>query len=170
MPDQDPRFRPQRGDQAGHVPGQGCHVIGRDSLRLAAAAIAAHVDRDDLVSGIGNRSHLVAPRVPAFRKAVHHHDQWPLANSRNSQFDTIRGHILELDAVEDAGHGGAPVGGVRRVPHPDTGPQVPLSAQNPAHPFADVPARPLFHGRIGADRRERFNRTRKCSIRRGRFT
>ena len=41
-----------------------------DGFRPAGLAIAAHVGRDGVIAGVGERLELMAPRIPGFRKAV----------------------------------------------------------------------------------------------------
>jgi hypothetical protein len=48
-----------------------------DRLRPVALAVTAHIGRDDVESRRGERSDLMAPRIPAFRKAMAQHDQRP---------------------------------------------------------------------------------------------
>ena len=93
MADQDAALvRAQRLDHAGDIADHVFHVIGLDGVRLVRAAIAAHIDGAGGEAGLGDRPDLVAPGIPALRKAVHHHHQRAGALDHGPQ-----SHIGQLD-------------------------------------------------------------------------
>ena len=53
--------------------------VGVDRRGRVGAAVAAHVGRDGVVAGRGERRELVPPRVPALGKAVAEQHERPLA-------------------------------------------------------------------------------------------
>jgi hypothetical protein len=76
--------------------GQFNDVIGLDWFRLIATTVAPLVWDGDLEPSFHQRINLVAPQVPALRKAVQENDQGPLAFNHGAQSDTIRFDLLEI--------------------------------------------------------------------------
>ncbi len=62
-------------EQADHVADEMKQRVLVDRLGPVGLAIAAHVGRDGMVAGLGQRLQLMPPRVPGFGKAVAQHDQ-----------------------------------------------------------------------------------------------
>jgi len=79
MADNESCGRFQRVEQARQVADQMEDGILIDRLGGVALAIAAHVQRDGVEAGGGERVDLVAPGIPGFRKAVAHQHEGPLA-------------------------------------------------------------------------------------------
>jgi hypothetical protein len=73
----------------GDITGEGGHVIGLDRVRLVGAAVAAHIDRGDPETGLGEGSDLMAPGVPTFRKTMGQNDQGPIAGDRDSMVEAV---------------------------------------------------------------------------------
>ncbi len=84
-----------------HVAGQMEERVGVDRLGPVGLAIAAHVGRDGMVAGLGQRLELMAPRIPALRPAMAEEDERPLACLGDVDAKAVR-----LDEpVGDVGHG-----------------------------------------------------------------
>ena len=64
----------ERLDQIGDVADQLVERVVGDADRCVGLAVAAHLGCD-AIEAIGQRAHLMAPRVPAFREAVQHDDR-----------------------------------------------------------------------------------------------
>ena len=84
-----------------HVAGQMEERIGLDRLGPVGLPIAAHVGRDGMIAGLGQRLELMAPRIPGFGPAVAEEDERPLACLGDVDAKAVR-----LDEpMGDFGHG-----------------------------------------------------------------
>ncbi len=92
----------QRLDDGDHVAHQQSHVVILDALGLVAQVVAALIDGDAL-EFIGQRLHLVAPRVPEIGKAVDHDDQRAAAEARVMNLDAVGIGITVFHAGFDVG-------------------------------------------------------------------
>ena len=102
--DDDGLRRAQRVEHADHVADKVEQRVLIDCLGLACLAIAAHVGRDRVVAGLGERLQLMAPRIPGFRKPVA--QQYDGAGSGLGKMD---GDAVRLDsAMGDLSHASSP--------------------------------------------------------------
>ncbi len=73
-----------------------------DRLGGIGLPVAALVGRNDVVARVGQRADLVAPRVPALRKAVAQHDERPVCRTG---FGDVHVDPVGVDeTVRDLGH------------------------------------------------------------------
>ena len=87
------RSRPSVVEHAEQVVGQVDDVVVLDGLRAAGPAVAAHVRRQHVVAGVGERRDLVAPRVRQLREAVDEDDGMVgvgVAVLDDVEFDVVR--------------------------------------------------------------------------------
>src|SRR6185437_3365038 len=70
----------------------GAHLldrVGLDRITLVASAISAHVDGGHPIARFRKRCNLMAPRVPAFRPAMHQHDERSASSLRDPQPNAV---------------------------------------------------------------------------------
>src|SRR5208282_895520 len=105
----------ERLDQIGGIADQLVERVVRDPDGCVGFAVTAHLGCD-AIEAVGQRAYLMAPRVPAFRKPVHHDDRRPCAGASDSH----RESTLESDFFEAPGfRHGRDVCGIRNLdPHP----------------------------------------------------
>ncbi len=105
MADQDGALLAEGADQRGDVTDQVQQGVRVDRLGLLAAGVAALVDGDHAVAGLGERGELVPPGVPALREAVQQQDQWPLPLFGDVQPDSVHLDLTVRDtSVRLLGH------------------------------------------------------------------
>jgi hypothetical protein len=90
----------ERIDQSHHVSDQMEKGVSVDLFRPVRLAVAAHVRRDRVVSGLAQRPQLMTPRIPGFRKTVTQDDERAAAG-----FGEVDANAVRLDRpVCDFGH------------------------------------------------------------------
>jgi hypothetical protein len=80
----------KRVEESHHVTDEMQQGVLVDRLRPAGPTVTAHVGSDGVESGRGQRRELVAPRIPAVRKAVAQDDQRPFPLLSNVEVDAVR--------------------------------------------------------------------------------
>ena len=94
------RLGTERVEQADHVADEMEERVLLDLLRRVGLPVAAHVRRHGMEAGFGEGAELVAPRIPAFRKAVAEHDE-----RARPGFGDVHADAVGLDrTVSDLGH------------------------------------------------------------------
>src|SRR6476469_2499762 len=92
----------ERLDEPADVAGEGPGVVAAGWL--VGVAVAAQVDGDRAVAGVGQRAELVAPRPPEAGEAVQEQDQRTLTGLGDVQADAVRVDVtVHPGAVEPAG-------------------------------------------------------------------
>lgn len=89
MPDDDSVLRLERVEHADEIADHVEDGVLIDRFGPVALAVAAHVGRDRVVAGRRQRLELVAPGVPAFRKAVAEQNHWTLAPLGDIEVDAV---------------------------------------------------------------------------------
>src|SRR5690606_35603414 len=69
------------------------------ALRCVGKVVAAQVDGDGSITVVGQRAHLLAPRIPEVGKAMDHHDQRTLTQCRIVDLHATGVRILVLDSI-----------------------------------------------------------------------
>ncbi len=90
VPDDDRPLRPERVDDADHVADEMQDRVFVDLLGAVGTAVAAHVGRDRMVAGLGERVELRPPGTPGFGKAVTEDDERPGTRLRQRDADSVR--------------------------------------------------------------------------------
>ena len=75
------------------------HGVGLNRLGSVAQPIAAHINGDDLVACLGQRSDLVPPGMRQLRPAVHHDHQGAFASSEGVQANAVGGDEEAFDVL-----------------------------------------------------------------------
>ncbi len=104
-------FGAQHVEESHHIADEMQQGVLVDRLRSVGPAVTAHVGRDGVESGCRQRRELVAPRIPALRKAVaqDHERPFPLLGKvemdavrlDNAMRDTAAALCVDLVALED---------------------------------------------------------------------
>src|SRR5271165_952064 len=89
-------------EQADHIANELWLGECRNLEWMRRPAEAPHIGRDDVISSFAQRTQLVAPRIPAFRKSVAENNTRTVGGSGLSKMEpyAIRGH----SAMPDIGH------------------------------------------------------------------
>src|ERR1700694_3773562 len=114
MPDNESLFLAERTDETDHVADNVEYGVRRDVPRRVGASIPAHVGRDRVISGGGERRQLIAPGVPPLRETVAQQNKGsrPLLGEVN--VDAIGPYIALLKIFHrQIPSGGWPIGEVR---------------------------------------------------------
>ena len=90
VPDDDRPLRPERVDDADHVADEMQDRVFLDLLGTVGLAVAAHVGRDSMVAGLGERVQLRPPGTPGFGKAVTEDYERPGTRLRQMDADSVR--------------------------------------------------------------------------------
>ena len=102
MTDHDGLFLTQRFDQSDDIGHQRPDAVGVAAPELRGAPIAALIDRHRTVTMARQKTQLMTPRVPQFRKAVQQHHQWPMTGFDVMQPRVVDGRITVLESVHRA--------------------------------------------------------------------
>ena len=89
MADQDGRGGIEGIDDPDDVGHQAGHVVSRNLLGFVAAAVAAHVRRDDTVSRVRDGLNLMSPGIPELRPTMDHDDQRAAAFDGRAQLQAV---------------------------------------------------------------------------------
>src|SRR5207237_10928931 len=89
LADDERGFGLKRVEQADEVADQVEDRVLIERLRPVARAVAAHVGRYGMKTGCCERTYLVAPGIPGFRKAVAEQHQRPFALLGNVEMDAV---------------------------------------------------------------------------------
>src|SRR3979490_125260 len=115
MPDNDGLLLAKRTDETDHVADDVEYAVRRDFARRVGASIAAHVGRDRVISGGGERRQLIAPGIPPLRKTVAQENKRSRSLLGEVNADAVGPYIALLKIFHrHMLSGGWPIGTVRR--------------------------------------------------------
>src|SRR5208283_347142 len=100
MPHDHDRLGAERVDQSDQIAGELKDVVSLDRRGTVGLPVAAHIRRDRVEPGVGQRADLMPPRVPRLGKAVAQQHAWTRAHLR-----IVEANAVDVgEAMRDLGH------------------------------------------------------------------